>query len=264
MSASLETAAGLESVRIDRESSLPVYTQIAEAMAAVLRSGALPVGSLLPPERLLSEMYGVSRLTLRQAMSLLEDEGLIESHRGRGTFVSNQRLRKRIQEMRGFTEEILARGGKPKSVVLSLKLITPNRRARDFFGLGEGKKVYELCRLRLNGTLPVAFEEAQIPEDLCPWLDRHDFTRISLYRVLEESYGLFLGSCVEEISARQPTATQRKLLKAPGKGAVLVVNRQSFTTTGQAIELTTSVYRGDLYSAVVSSVRVRKHTDPGI
>ena len=257
-SASNDTVSGLESLRVNRDGDAPVYVQIAQGMGAILRSGKLPPGYLLPPERVLCDKYGVSRLTLRQAMGLLEDEGLIESHRGRGTFVSNQRLRKRQQQMRSFTEEILARGGDPQTRVLSLKLVLPSRPAIDFFGIGEDEKVYQLCRLRLDGKLPLAIEEAQIPQQLCPWLDRYDLAKTSLYKILEESYGLVLGSCVEEISAARASAAQRKLLEMPNQGVVLAVNRQSYTTTGQALELTKSAYRGDMYTAIVSSVRMKK------
>jgi GntR family transcriptional regulator len=81
-------------IRIDKTSPTPVYAQIAEALRALLASGAAPVGTPLPPERVLCEQFSVSRMTLRQAYDILERDGLLESHRGRGTFVAPIKMQK--------------------------------------------------------------------------------------------------------------------------------------------------------------------------
>jgi GntR family transcriptional regulator len=235
-----------------------MYLRIAEAMTALLKSGAYPAGFPLPPERVLGEQYGVSRMTLRQAMSILEREGLVESHRGRGTFVAPNRLQKQQQELRSFTEEVRARGGNSQSRLISFEVIAPPPSAKDFFGLTEGEKVYAINRLRYKDASPLASEAAMIPQKICPWLERFDLAKNSLYRILEESYGLRLQTGIEEISAELPSAAHRKLLEIPRNTAVLVVNRKTFTDTGIPLELTRSTYRGDLYSAVVHSVRKRK------
>jgi GntR family transcriptional regulator len=247
-----------ESLRFDRDSTAPMYLRIAEALTALLKSGAYPAGFPLPPERVLGERYGVSRMTLRQAMSILEREGLIESQRGRGTFVAPNRLQKQQQELRSFTEEITARGGKSETRLISFEVITPPPSAREFFGLSKGEKVYEISRLRYKDRTPLAAEAAMIPQKICPWLERFDLAKNSLYRILEESYGLRLQTGTEEISAQLPSAAHRKLLAVPKNTAVLVVDRKTFTDTGVPLESTRSVYRGDLYSAVVHSVRKKK------
>src|SRR5450755_2646760 len=102
-------------LRVDKNSPTPVYAQIADAIKALIAKGGAGVGAPLPPERVLCEHFGISRMPLRQAYDGLEREGLIESHRGRGTFVSPPRLQKQQQELRGFTEEIVARGATPSS-----------------------------------------------------------------------------------------------------------------------------------------------------
>jgi GntR family transcriptional regulator len=101
-------------------------------------------------------------------------------------------------------------------------------------------------------------ESVQVPQRLAPWLERFDLARNSLYRIFEESYGLKLETSIEEIAAELPSAADRKLLGIPKNVAALVINRKTFTDTGNAIELSRSTYRGDLYSAIVHSVRKRK------
>jgi GntR family transcriptional regulator len=248
----------LRTIALDKSSSKPIYVQIAEGVGALLERQVYPAGFVLPAERWFCEQYGVSRMTLRQAMGILDRKGLIESHRGRGTFVAPRRIQKQQQELRSFSEEICLRGGKPMSRVLSFEAIFPATEARDFFGLADKQKVYEIKRLRLKDGAPLALETALVPEKLAPWLDRFDLAKNSLYRILEESYGLKLETSIEEMSAAMPSAAQRKLLELPSGAAVLVVHRKTFTDQAQPIELTQSVYRADLYSAVVHSIRKAK------
>jgi GntR family transcriptional regulator len=249
-----------EAIRLDKTSMQPIYQQIAEGIADLIKAGALPTGSVLPPERVLCEQFDISRMTLREATRLLENDGLLESHRGRGRFVAASRLRKLQQEMRSFTEEIRARGGVPQSRLLSFALREPVPNALEFFQLNRGEEVYEIRRLRLRDGIPLAVEEVQISQRLCPGLDRFDLTRNSLYSILEESYGLGLEHCVEEISAGLPSTLERKQLDIPRSVAALIVNRKSYANAGQPLELTRAAYRGDLYSAIIHSVRVPRST----
>ncbi len=95
---------------------------------------------------------------------------------------------------------------------------------------------------------------------LCPGLEKLDVVKHSLYAVLEQNYGIVPESYTEEISAELASAADRKLLGLSGRAAVLVINRRTHTDSGQALELTRATYRGDLYSAIVHSVR-RKRFD---
>jgi GntR family transcriptional regulator len=243
------------SIRIDKSSPLPAYAQIADEIRALLTAGAIPVGTPFPPERVLCERYGVSRMTLRQAYNALERDALIESHRGRGTFVAPRRLQKKQQEMRSFTEEIRSRGAVPSSRLVAFRSVMQASWDRDFFGLPENEEVYEVERVRFADGSPVALELVHIPRYLCPYLDRFDLAAQSMYRVLEENYGLKLAHSSEQISAAQPTKSQKRLLQIPPSTAVLIVRRRTYTDTETPVELAVTTYRGDLYTAVVHSVR---------
>ncbi len=250
-----ERAALLLTIRIDESDPKPTYAQIAEGIRALIRSRQVPAGTLLPAERVLCREYGVSRMTLRQAYSVLERERLIERRRGHGTFVSARRMHKQQQEMRSFTEEITARGGIPSSKLLSFRVKEPEPGTRDFFSLPPGESVYELVRLRLCDGEPIALEFVEIPCYLCPRLDRFNLVTHSLYRLLEEEYGLRLSHCIEEISAGQPSPRQRKALGIPAGTAVLVIRRETYTHNDTPVELGTTTYRGDSYTAMVRSAR---------
>jgi GntR family transcriptional regulator len=235
----------------------PAYQRIADHLQARIETGEIEAGSMLPPERTLCQEYAVSRMTLRQACGLLEQEGLIERRRGSGTFVSPKKMRKRQQEMRGFTEEIRARGGNPSSRLLAFRTIDPELATRDFLALPVGALVYQIERLRLNDGVPLALENVEVPCHLCPNLDRFDLATQSLYAILEENYGLTLSHCFEEISAARSTPRLRRMLALPASTPVLAIQRRTFTTNHTPVELASTIYRGDLYSAMVRSVRAR-------
>ncbi len=245
-------------LKVDKSSPTPVYSQIAEAIKALIAQGEAPVGTPLPPERVLCEHFGVSRMTLRQAYDVLERDGLIESHRGRGTFVALPRMQKQQQEMRSFTEEITARGAVPSSSLIAFRRSKQTPADRAFFGLPGDETIYEVERVRYADKTPVALELAHIPEYLCPNLDRFNLGAQSIYQILEENYGLALAYCTEKISAALPTRRQRELLRVSGPASVLVVNRQTYTDKDTPAELAVTSYRGDFYTAVVRSIRRKK------
>ena len=242
-------------IRIDKSSPVPAYAQISDAIKKLLTPGAIPAGTPLPPERVLCEHLGVSRMTLRQACDALEREGYIESHRGRGTFVAPRRMQKKQQEMRSFTEEIRKRGMTPSSRLLMFRAIKPAGSDLDFFGLPESELFYELERVRLADESPIAVERIHLPQYLCPNLDRFNLASNSIYKILEENYGLKLAHCTEEISAAIPSKAHRQLLQVPSRSAVLVVHRKTYSDKETPVELAMTTYRGDLYTAIVYSVR---------
>jgi len=190
---------------IDKQSAVPAYLQITTAIKEVLRGGVHAPGSALPPERVLCEQFGVSRMTMREANDLLEREGYIERHVRRGTFVALQRILKRQQEMRSFSEELLARGARPSSTLLTFRTVHLDSASAEFFGLPQTEWVYEIQRVRLGDGTPIALETVQIPCFLCKGLEHFNLKDHSLYRILEEHYGLQLAYCVEEISPRART-----------------------------------------------------------
>lgn len=245
---------------VDRSSPLPMYVQIAASLRSMIESGALPPGSLLPSEKQLCDAFGVSRMTLRQAYDVLDREQLVRSQRGRGTQVLPPRMRKEQQQMRSFTEEIRSRGGRPKSQVLRLEAIDPSPASRESLQLPMGQQVFRIERIRFNDTTPFAIEKVEIPCFLCPQLDRFDLARHSLYEILESEFKLRLDHCVETISASVPTRKERELLALPKAVAVLRIERKTLTVNDTPAELAVATYRGDMYQAVVHSIRPTART----
>jgi GntR family transcriptional regulator len=251
------------SIRVDKSNPVPAYVQIAEEIRRLLRGTAAPAGTELPPERLLCEAYGVSRTTLRQALAILEREALIECRQGRGTFLTLGRIEKQQQHLCSFSEEMRARGAVSSTMLLSFRADAPTLPAREFLELPAGDRVYRVERLRLADGTPIALEAVQVPQPLCPNLDRFDLVHDSLYRILEEEYGLTLADGLEEISAIRPNPAQKRLLQVPSSAAVLLVCRRTRTAGSRPVEFAITAYRGDLYTAVIRSARQHPSSDLG-
>lgn len=242
-------------IQIDKNDPAPAYLQIALAIKGMLLSGRIAPGTAMPPERVLAQKFGVSRMTMRQANELIEREGLIERQPGRGTFAIQNRIVKQEQETRSFSEDIRQRGATPSSRLISFRAVEASASLAEYFGIPHRDQVYEIQRVRLADDVPIALEAIQLAASMCPHLERFNLVDHSLYQIMEENYGIELARAEEEISAVQPNAVQRKLLKLPRKAAVLLVKRRTFISDGRPLEVATTAYRGDLYTAKVNSTR---------
>lgn len=246
-------------VHIDKNSPEPAYLQIAAVVRELLRTGKIPADKAMPAEHVLARRFGVSRMTVRQANNLMEREGLIERQRGRGTFAAQNRIIKQEQELRSFSEEIRRRGGVPSSRLISFRTIEADSPCAEYFSIQPGDPLYVIERVRLADDVPIAFESLQIPSCMCPKLERFNLVDFSLYQILEENYGIHMARSEEELSAIQPKKLHRKMLELPPNTAVLLIKRKTYTKEGKPLEVATTAYRGDLYTAQVYSLRSRKH-----
>lgn len=241
-------------VKLNKQSFTPLYHQIEQALRRRIEGGELEPGVAIS-ERELSESLGISRMTARQALSALRDEGLIYSERGRGTFVAKQKLNVHTRQLLGFTEDMQRRGLEPGSRLLGFKRFRPEAAHAQKLRLAEDEEAFELTRLRLADRVPMAFETCLLPVHLCPQLKRADVERGSLYQVLEQRYGVRLGWADEVLEAACATKAEAELLSIKPRAPVLVVQRTVYAADDAVIELVRSVYRGDRYQAAIQLKR---------
>lgn len=245
----------LLSFRVDKQNPLPIYLQISNFILASLEGSNTPPGTLLPPERIVCEHIGISKMTLRQAYGVLIQKGFLEAQRGVGTFVLGSRIEKKISGMLSFSEEVRNRGGIPSSRLLSLEVTTPSPEVAEFFSLGADDFVYEMKRLRCNDDVPLALEVVQLPHKRLPDLDTFDWEAASLYGVMESHYGLKLSQCRSEIMAIPANREQAELLNLHVGSPLLVINRKSHTADNIAMECSITYYPGNRYIATFDAFR---------
>jgi GntR family transcriptional regulator len=225
----------------------PLYVQLKDALQADIRSGLYAAHHRLPSERELSQQYGVSRMTARQALLEMAHDGAIYTRMGKGTFVAEPKIDQELRALTGFSHEVRARGGRPASLVLEARVMAPPADIAWQLRLSSGSdEVSCLTRLRLADGLPLAVETVYVPFSLCPALLAHDFAAESLYDVLERDYGLRLTQAAQTIEAALAGPRELELLQLAHPAAVLRMQR--LTLAGMVpVEYVISAYRGDRY-----------------
>jgi len=235
---------------LDKASFTPLYVQIQQQLTTRIRSGKLRPGHALPGEEELSRLFGVSRMTSRQALQGLKQDGLAHRERGRGTFVMEAKVEKDITHLMGFTAEMRALGKQASARVLEKKVSPATPQIAERLHLAVGAPVWMLRRLRLADRKPMAIEEVFLPLDRFPGLDKMDFSKLSLYEALRTKFSIRTRAADENIEARHATRAEALLMKVPPRTSLLVITRVLLDDAGVPIETARSLYRGDLYRAV--------------
>ncbi len=239
---------GRESVVLTRESGVPLYQQIKVWIADNIYRGVWKPGDVLPSEVELERQFGVSRTTVRQAIADLQAEGVVQKQQGRGTFVSHPKYEEKLPALRGFTEDIIAKGHVPRSIVLSSEIIRPQPRIIDKLRLTPKDDVFKLVRLRLIDEEPVQIHTVYLPmwvADLINYSDI-DFSTRSLYSEMERA-GIRLDEAEEVLEASVASELHSSLLRVPKGAPLIITERQTFDVNGRVVEFSIVEIRGDKY-----------------
>lgn len=236
---------------LDKGSFTPMYFQIQTQLLNQIKSGQLRAGDALPGEEELTRIYGVSRMTSRQALQALTSQGFAYRQKGRGTFVLQPKVEKDIAHLLGFSAEMRVLGLKASSRVLKTASEPAPPEIAAQLGIGPGSPAFHLHRLRSADGVPVAIEEVWLSQEQFPGIEKIDFVRRSLYETLRERYGIRVGSADEVIEARLASRSEAELLEIATKSSLLVISRTLLSIDGKPVETGISLYRGDRYRAVL-------------
>jgi GntR family transcriptional regulator len=250
-------------VILDRKSAVPLYYQIRQQLLEEIQSGKLAPGQPIPSEHEISTRLSVSRMTARQAVKSLCDEGVAYSRPGLGTFVSGLKQEKTSTDLLSFTEEMKARGCRPGSRVLFFGSVAAEAEVAQALHLTPGAKVFCLRRVRLADSVPMGVENSFLPRALYPGLLESVDPRKSLYQALAERYGIHMMAADEIVEAALANAEQAKLLGIRRNAPVFRLTRVSYAENGQPVELVHSTYRGDRWKIVSHLLTNRPMVDSG-
>ena len=156
---------------IDKKSHVPIYVQIEEELKKKIFHGEYKKGEAIPSERYLTEMFDVSRMTVRQAITNLVTSGLLYREKGRGTFVSTPKFEQSLNSLTSFTEDMISRGLTPSSKIIKFEKQVPSIDIAEDLSLEVGEEVYFVMRIRNADEKPMAIERTYIPVKLFPNLN---------------------------------------------------------------------------------------------
>lgn len=239
---------------IDKYSPLPLYYQIEEAIKGRIDKGELTEGEMIPSEREYAESYGISRMTVRQAITNLVNDGYLTRRKGKGTFVANKKIEQKLIGLTSFTEDMLARGLAPSTKLLDFQLNEADEKTASRLGIRTGDTIYEFQRVRLADQIPMAFETTYLSADLIKGLNP-EIVQGSLYQYVEEELGLSIDYATQELEASVAREAECEVLGIAKGSPVLFIRRYSYLSNGQPLELVQSIYRGDRYKFVIDMQR---------
>jgi GntR family transcriptional regulator len=239
------------SAELDRASPVPLYHQVYSAILHDIRDGRLRRGDTLPTEAEIGERFGVSRITVRQALADLVRAGHLDRERPRGPLVIKsapieQRLA-RLTEF--FIADALAQGHEPRFVLLGARRTGADDRSMPL-GIDASDIVTRVERVLLDRDEPLALLTSYVPERCCPNLVDLDLSG-SIVPLLREHYGLRMTDAVQWISARMAGEGERKLLGLEPRAVVVVIKRLTRGEDGQPLEFLECVLRADRYEFVM-------------
>ena len=202
--------------------------------------------SQIPSVRQLATQYDVSSMTVRQALSELQDQGLIYTIPGSGTYVAGEKLSKKLVFI-SFSEEIRQKGMKPSSQILKAeKVKITNSKLADILQIQTGDSAYRVKRVRLADNVALSIEDSFIPCDNAPGLLDQDL-KSSLYEIFSEVYEHPVVKAESSVSPILLDKAQSELLGAPIKTPSLEFNLTGWDARGKTMEHCISIKRGDLY-----------------
>ncbi len=235
---------------------LPAHTRIGGWLERLIVSRTLTPGDKLPSEVEIANALGVSRMTLRQALSAIEAKGLIDRRRGRfgGNFVAAPRFEFDHASLPGFTEQMRRIHVEAGATVLRATTHQPAADVRQALGLARGAQVHEILRARSANSEPIVLEEAYLPAEVFPGLLAADLTG-SLYALMRD-YDASPCSADEELEATQANDEQAEILGVPAGSPLLLITRTSFAEDGVAVEFSRDYHRSDR-----TRIRIKSRAD---
>ncbi|MCP5095287.1 MAG: GntR family transcriptional regulator [Chloroflexi bacterium] len=228
----------------------PKYFQVAMTLRALITTGELRPSDQIPTEESLCETHGVSRGTVRKAVEMLMEEGLIEREQGRGSFVTTAVNNSNFFSLISFDDEMRRQQRKPSTQLLKFEMHEAGEEDSTRLNLFSMDKVFHIERLRLADGQPVAFERRILAQGLCPDLAHDNLETQSIHWLLTQKYNIPLVRMVHTVERRPLTPTQADLLHATVNGSAFMVDRLTFTTNGTETipaVLFQAVYREDNY-----------------
>jgi GntR family transcriptional regulator len=234
---------------IDRDTAVTLYQQIADRLRADIERGAFAPDGKLPAERELMIRFGVSRVTVRQALAQLLSAEQVVRKQGKGTFVAGSKVRHDLHALRGFYDLLVQQGVRPETRLLEFSSSPPPASSSRVKGAAGPQ--FLLRRLYLVDDVPIALVSASLPAEASA-ISWQQANENPIYRILETLLGLRVTRASMRIRVQPAGAAVGRLLGLGAKSSVLVMERESFAANDRSLEKTLFYIRPERYEFVMS------------
>ena len=226
------------------------YIQIAESLLDWIGKEKIKPGTRLPPERELSQSLGVNRATLRQALNILEEQGLIFRRQGQGTFVAEPKIERQAGKLVPFTKSMQKKGYLIEGRLIAFEKITTEAFLADELQISIGQPAYFIHRLRMINHEPVLIEKLIVPEKYFPNMDQFDLASRSLYEVMEHEYDVSVIHARQSLEPVVATEYESELLGINPGAPLMLERRLAYDQYARPVERARDLFRGDRFRFV--------------
>jgi GntR family transcriptional regulator len=221
--------------------TLPAHQRIHDDLVQRIESGAIKDRERLPGEVDLAATYGVTRMTVRQALNGLVNEGLLARRRGVGTFVvQNAAKRRNMSRLTGFTEDMRSDGRAIETRMLAQRIVPAPDDVAHAIEIAPRLPTVHIARLRVIDGEPMIIQHSWVPYEPFPDLWSEPLVGGSLYATLRDRYGITLKRADQRFAAVPATKEQARLLEVPARTALLRVERLTLDERNVPVELARS------------------------
>jgi GntR family transcriptional regulator len=235
-------------------SKIPVYQTIETNIKKRIIRGDLKQGDMIQSENELKEVYKTSRMTVRQALSNLVNDGYLYRKKGKGTFVNTLKIEKKMQGLLGFTEEMRRINKKVKNRIIKFAIEPADSEVSAKLFLRPGEDVYYIERVRYGDDIPVLYEKLFIPKTIFNDLNQSVLEN-SFYDYVENTLNIKISYCMQSLEAKSASTIVSEMLEINRNSPILYMTRHTFLDRGYPFEYVKSYYRADQYRFVQHSVR---------
>jgi GntR family transcriptional regulator len=240
--------------------SVPLYVQIAETLMEQIDSGELRAGSRLPSERELAKEVGVNRMTLRQALNILEVRGLLVRRQGDGTYVTPPKIERPANDFFPFSQGMARKGYQPGASIILFERRPADIAVAKQLDIATDAMVYHGHRLRLINDEPVMLEQFNLPAARFPNFEQWDISTQSIYALMEREYNIQISRARQTFEPVIATAYEADLLGVLVGAPLMLERRLTYDQNGQIVEYTKDFYRGDRFRFVTERAMVPDET----
>lgn len=227
--------------------SAPLYVQVADSIRNLIEVGSIPEGGSIGSQEGIAERYRVSRVTVRQAVKLLEKDGLVSTRQGKGSFVCAKKFSQELDDLVSLADVIEGQGCRHSLEVRDYRWMLPPARVLPFVGEDVGRPVLLVKRLHLMNGVPIAFSVVYLPAEVGLALTKQEIGEAGLYSLTEGKLRIMIGEAKQFIRAEEADAEQAEMLGVKVGSALLSAERITYSLSGEFISHVTFYYRPQYY-----------------
>jgi GntR family transcriptional regulator len=234
---------------VSQDKPAPLWLQVKEELERAIKEG-LETGVMLPGDRLtgekeLASRFNVSLITVRRALEELSKQGLINRRPGRGTFIAKRKIEHGLTAFMSFFTSMQDKGIQVATQTIKKEMVPFMTSVGKKLRVCEHDPIFRLVRVRMIDGEPILLETVYLPSNRFPDIEEIDFDKVSLYRAMEEEYGVQVYKVSDYLEPIVINSYESELLQVPTGSPALLLERIACDPTGLPIEYSKGVFRGD-------------------